>query len=129
MKEETKLWFDKAEMDFKVAGFLLEKNENLYSIICFHCQQASEKYLKAFLVDNEIEFIRTHDLVLLLEKYIIPLEPEFEQFLLIGANLTEFAITTRYPGEIDDFDFTIAQKALNDTVLIRAFVQSRLSND
>jgi hypothetical protein len=32
-------------------------------IICFHCQQSAEKYLKAFLFSNDIEPDKTHNLV------------------------------------------------------------------
>jgi HEPN domain-containing protein len=34
-------------------------------IICFHCQQAVEKYLKGFLILYDVESERTHDLNLL----------------------------------------------------------------
>ena len=33
-----------------------------WSVICFHCQQAAEKYLKAFLVQRGLKPERTHDL-------------------------------------------------------------------
>ncbi|MDR0598605.1 MAG: HEPN domain-containing protein, partial [Treponema sp.] len=36
-------------------------------MICFHCQQAAEKYLKGFLVFKGIEFPKTHDLAALLK--------------------------------------------------------------
>ncbi|MBF0603915.1 MAG: HEPN domain-containing protein [Nitrospirae bacterium] len=32
---------------------------------CFHAQQAVEKYIKAVLFQNQIEFRRTHDLTVL----------------------------------------------------------------
>lgn len=34
-------------------------------IICYHCQQATEKFLKALALANDQEPLRTHDLVVL----------------------------------------------------------------
>ena len=42
-------------------------NLRIREIVGFHCQQAAEKYLKAFLTHSRIEFPRTHDLKALLE--------------------------------------------------------------
>mgnify|MGYP000307964815 CR=1 FL=1 len=39
---------------------------NYTSTICFHAQQAVEKYLKAFLILHDIDFPRTHDVDYLL---------------------------------------------------------------
>lgn len=35
--------------------------------IAFHCQQAAEKYLKAFLTWHQVAFSKTHDLQELLD--------------------------------------------------------------
>ena len=51
-----KQWFYKAEEDFIVIKHLTEDEFCAPGAICFHCQQASEKYLKAFLIFHEIEF-------------------------------------------------------------------------
>ncbi len=62
-------WIKKAEEDLKTASheLLLSDNEMVTSSICFHSQQAAEKYLKCFLVFKNIEFSRTHDIELLQE--------------------------------------------------------------
>ena len=57
-------WVQRAENDITTARYL---SENIHpgpiEIICFHCQQAAEKYLKAFLVWNDQEPSKTHDLI------------------------------------------------------------------
>ena len=65
--------------------------------ICFHCQQAAEKYLKAVLQAEGVRFGRAHDLEQMLR-------------LLAGGSvalnllrddmklLTDYAVRYRYPG-------------------------------
>jgi HEPN domain-containing protein len=72
-------------------------------IVCYHCQQAAEKYLKAFLVYNDQEPLKTHDLI-----EIVKLCNNFDKdFLLLSPKceyLIPFATRTRYPSTIDPGD-------------------------
>ncbi len=45
MKKSTAAWVRKAESDLIAAGILFKRKESLLDEVCFHCQQASEKYL------------------------------------------------------------------------------------
>jgi HEPN domain-containing protein len=65
-------------------------------IICFHCQQAAEKLLKAFLVVKGQEYPYTHDLFLLLEK-ILPLNSEAGSLRDPLSILMPYAVEIRYP--------------------------------
>ncbi len=47
---EVKDWLTKVAEDYRVAQLLAESAEPLDDAICFHCQQAAEKLLKALLV-------------------------------------------------------------------------------
>jgi HEPN domain-containing protein len=97
--EYIKNWLFRANEDIAVIDNLINSGiENYTSTICFHAQQASEKFLKAFLVNHDVDFPRTHDLdFLLLECQKINKEP----FLDINLkDLTEFGVSVRYP---DDF--------------------------
>lgn len=50
MKEEIILrWLTKADNDLKAVKQLLTFDDVLADILSFHCQQAVEKYLKAYL--------------------------------------------------------------------------------
>ena len=58
-----KNWLFRANEDILVIENLFESEpETFASSICFHAQQAVEKFLKAFLVYHEIDFPKSHDL-------------------------------------------------------------------
>jgi HEPN domain-containing protein len=64
-KDVAKEWFKIAEADLYSAEFLQNMQSIPIEIICYHCQQSAEKYLKGFLALNGEEIKRTHDLVTL----------------------------------------------------------------
>ena len=59
-------WTTKAEQDFE-AGLHLLGSGRFADTIAFLSQQSVEKYLKAFLISQAIEFPKTHDIHRLLE--------------------------------------------------------------
>ncbi|MBV5338007.1 MAG: HEPN domain-containing protein [Deltaproteobacteria bacterium] len=102
MKSLTREWVDKADGDFATAQRELRarKTPN-YDAACFHAQQCAEKYLKAFLQEHDVEFGKTHNLFMLLDKVItvVPILDTLRQVLQV---LTVFAVDYRYPGETAD---------------------------
>jgi len=92
----VKEWLDKADEDFQFAQANLSEGSNFYAQICFHFQQAAEKYLKAFIVAFDLKFEKQHNLIFLLktceekEPRLLSLMPQCE-FLTISY------IDTRYP--------------------------------
>ena len=48
-------WFRFADMDLDTAEVLQSIRPNHFEIICFHCQQAVEKYLKGYLIFSGVE--------------------------------------------------------------------------
>jgi len=56
-------WTGKGLTDLGSAKFLLSMRPIPLEVIGFHCQQAVEKYLKAYLVARGVEPEKTHDLV------------------------------------------------------------------
>jgi HEPN domain-containing protein len=63
-------WIEKADADLEVARRMAAEaadNLRIREIVGFHCQQAAEKYLKALLTRNQIEFPKTHDIKTLLQ--------------------------------------------------------------
>ena len=59
-------WVIKAENDLKAASHILKLGEECPTdTVCFHAQQCVEKYLKAFLVLEGIDFPKTHDIEVL----------------------------------------------------------------
>ena len=60
-------WIFRANEDISVINSLVRSGTEYYtSTICFHAQQAAEKFLKAFLAYHDIDFPRTHDIDFLL---------------------------------------------------------------
>ncbi|RMI06727.1 MAG: HEPN domain-containing protein [Calditrichaeota bacterium] len=120
-REEVKEWLKKAEADFEGALQLARRRKNpLPDLICFHCQQAAEKYLKAFLVMNEVPFPKTHDLLLLLT-LARGFEPRLELYRDLLDLLNPYSIQYRYPGE--EATFEEAKNGLKAIKDFRKFVR------
>lgn len=73
-------WLDFAHMDLSSAEFLLGMHPVPVEIICYHCEQAAEKFLKAVLIYHGMEAPKTHDLVLLC-KLCVQLDQSWEQLI------------------------------------------------
>ena len=62
-------------------------------IICYHCEQSAEKYLKGYLIRNENKLERTHDLVMLnnkckkIDEDFIEVEKEDKTLIKINKNV------------------------------------------
>jgi HEPN domain-containing protein/predicted nucleotidyltransferase len=97
MKPETQEWVQKAEDDLNMARWLRQAPAPFYDGVCFHAQQAAEKYLKAFLEERNIAYPRTHDLIRLLD-LSGNLLPELDPLRPNLATLSQFAVVTRYRG-------------------------------
>jgi len=98
--EIANAWLAKADDDLLVAQHLLIDTDSwAFGSACYHAQQCAEKAVKAVLSGKGIHFPKTHDiteLVALLPTGLdIGLTPD-EQDLL-----SDYAMTTRYPGEVE----------------------------
>jgi len=97
MKLIAREWTEKAEGDYSVAASQWREEEPVYDALCFHAQQCAEKYLKAWLVEQDTEFPKTHDLEAL-AKLCMPSLPGLASLLDGLRFLTSFAVEIRYPG-------------------------------
>ena len=125
MKEETRLWINKAIEDFRTAEILINVDDSPPAVICFHCQQSAEKYYKAFLVNNSVEFPRIHDLLELLERLILPLDQSFVSIRESSEILMDYAVAPRYPDYLFDPTRKDAIIAFNALKEIQQFVQQK----
>jgi HEPN domain-containing protein len=89
-------WLAKADEDFLFAEANLREGSEFYAQLCFHFQQAAEKYLKAYIIRHNLPFDRVHDLVLLL-KTCSSHNPEFAELKEECILLNTAYIETRYP--------------------------------
>lgn len=90
-------WLEMAKKDLKGAEILFEYDGD-YGLICFHCQQAIEKYLKGYLISKTGILQEGHSLVKLCKK-AIDFNDVFKEFLKDCAFVNTYYIETRYPSE------------------------------
>lgn len=122
MNELTVEWINKAEGDFATAGREVRaRTHPNYDAVCFHSQQAAEKYIKGFLQENQTVFPKTHSLIELLE-LSIPINPAFELQRDLLIRLDRYAVQYRYPGESADKEE--AQSAFTAIKEFRKFIQA-----
>jgi len=101
METETAIeWFYFADADFDSALILNDAHRKHHWIICYHCQQAVEKYLKAFLCYNGIQPPRIHILEVLCAS-CSEFDSAFDGIAKDCAYLTPFAVHARYPLEME----------------------------
>ncbi len=93
--EIVKEWLEKADEDFGFASTSIDYT-SYFAQICFHFQQAAEKYLKAFIIANNLEFRPVHNLLELFE-ICRQKESSIEKIEEDCRYLNPFYIDTRYP--------------------------------
>ena len=89
-------WILKAEKDLLTAERELTFKNPVTESVCFHSQQAVEKFLKAYLVKHQIFFTKTHKIIDLLE-LCSTVDKSFKSELEDADDLTDYAVGTRYP--------------------------------
>ncbi|MCK9639345.1 MAG: HEPN domain-containing protein [Prolixibacteraceae bacterium] len=97
--EKINEWIEKADHDLGSAKIISLHLPDYFDTIAFHCQQAVEKYLKALLVFYGIEFLRSHDLIYLLELLSEKIEIDDTKFQK-AFTLNGFGVQLRYPNKI-----------------------------
>ena len=93
-------WIQIAEDDLYAAKLLSEAVRKPFEIICYHCAQAIEKYLKGYLTYNDITPEKTHNLLLLLE-LCIEKDNHFQTIRTECGLLNKFTNEIRYPHRIE----------------------------
>lgn len=124
-EEVVREWVEKADEDFGFASSSLELG-NYFAQICFHFQQAAEKYLKSFIIANRLEFRPVHNLLELL-KICREKESRMEEIEEACHYLNPFYIDTRYPVHWPThYDKETAIKARGAAEKIRKWIKDFL---
>jgi HEPN domain-containing protein len=89
-------WIEKGDQDLGSAKLIYLHIPEYFDTVAFHCQQATEKYLKAILLFKGIEFERTHNLIYLLELLSQKMEIT-DEFYDKAILLNGFSVQIRYP--------------------------------
>jgi HEPN domain-containing protein len=121
--DEALEWAEYAEEDLIMARSALRRSKPLTISSCFHSQQCAEKYFKAMLVSQNIEFPKTHDLLILHTLCA-------DAGILTGfakedlGRLSGYAVHTRYPGNQPALEE--AKDALEIAMNVRKFSRAFL---
>jgi len=121
-------WLRFADMDLDAAEVVYCHRPQHLGIICYHCQQAAEKYLKGYLVFCDIEDIpRTHNLAQLCVM-CMNYDKKFAEITMPCSALTAYGVLPRYPDEIF-LDEHLVQKAIEHAKQVKAFVVATMGEN
>ncbi|OGD84761.1 hypothetical protein A2165_04370 [Candidatus Curtissbacteria bacterium RBG_13_40_7] len=102
-------WLDRADKDLSIAQSDI-KDTKRAEYVAFNCHQATEKFLKAYIIAGDLKFRPTHDLVNLLVEELTPLYLE-----------------SRYPEFIRAITHKQAKIALVAAEKVAKFIKKKLS--
>ncbi len=125
-KDVAKGWFHKANNDLIAGDYILTMRNPPTDTVCFHSQQAAEKYLKGFLAFHGKEAPKIHGIEELLSM-CSEIDNEFSKLLNIASDLSGYAVEVRYPLEAD-YEITIeeAQHAIETAKKFKKFILNKL---
>ena len=123
--EYLQKWLLRADNDLKVAEreMAAPQDELVTEAVCFHCQQAVEKYLKAYLVRRNVDFGKTHNL-----EYLVALcsKQDIEFRPLEVGNLTFYAVEVRYRDDFYTPSVEEARESIEIAKRVRDFVIEKI---
>ena len=99
--ELARNWLTRASHDLQTARLLAKPDDSLLDTAIYHCQQAGEKSVKAWLQANDDPFSKTHDIEKLVGQASI-INPDFGTLAKAAAVLTPYVSAFRYPGGADE---------------------------
>jgi HEPN domain-containing protein len=119
-------WIKKAESDLKIVEYLIDSKDAPLDALCFHCQQAIEKYLKAYLTWIDIRVKKTHDLEAILN-LCIKNSKAFERLERDKiVELTIYSVEVRYPEEEIEVTLENAREAYDTAKKVKDLVIKEL---
>lgn len=114
-------WLEKAQKDLKSAR-ILKEHDCGNDTAAFHCQQAIEKALKAYLLYKTKELQEGHSLIFLC-KVASTHNLEFKKFIKDCAYINQYYIETRYPADNPIF---ITEEEINECLDITNVVVNKI---
>ena len=92
-------WLIKAANDLKNSRIVAAAADGPLDTAIYHCQQAAEKAVKAYLIFRGLTPQKTHD-IRKLTLQASEFDAQFDQFLDHAAALTPYAWEFRYPDDL-----------------------------
>jgi HEPN domain-containing protein len=93
-------WFQIGDADYDSANILNNNVRKYNDIICYHCSQAVEKYLKGYVVYNDIVIQNTHNLPYL-NSLCVEKDIRFQEISTECRLLNNYTNQIRYPHEME----------------------------
>ncbi|MCL2342460.1 MAG: HEPN domain-containing protein [Firmicutes bacterium] len=94
-------WFQFADSDLAAAEYLQGMHPQPMEIICYHCQQSAEKYLKGYLIFKDtVAPPRIHNIDTLCEM-CSEHDGRFHEIKKACNVLTGYGVQSRYPNEME----------------------------
>lgn len=118
-------WFSRARDDELSAKDISEDRGGAASTVCFLSQQMAEKYLRGYLVFKGKRFPKVHDLDSLVRLCQV-IDSGFEKIKDEAKSLTDFYVSTRYPGDYPQFSFKDCKDAFKKALKIKNFILERI---
>ena len=119
-------WLQKADLDLQAAQ-KLEEFHSLSTIVCFHAQQACEKYFKAYLTFLLIDFPKIHNLERLID-LLSNSDNDVMKFKKSCGELSPFAVEARYP-EFNKIESDFSSEAIKTAKEIKKYILSQIAKD
>jgi HEPN domain-containing protein len=118
-------WVERAEHDFRNAEHTLTLEKDCpFDTVCFHAQQCAEKYLKALLLSQSLDFPKTHDLRVLVQLVLSKLSLDLDMTELVKLN--RYSVESRYPGDWDPIARSDAEEAVAIAQRVRQIIRNSL---
>lgn len=123
---EIESWIRKGDHDLGTAKITYLHIPEFLDTVTFHCQQAVEKYLKAYLIFQSTAFRFSHDLIYLLD-LISQNDIDFEKYYDVLSELQGYAVEIRYPNQINFLSPDKVENALSIAKEVREFVTMKMN--
>lgn len=124
LEDLVRSWVSKAEHDLLNIENNLAANDIPWDTVSFHAQQCGEKYLKALLIFQRVDFPKIHDLT---ELYaLLPKELPLSIDPRLLDRLNPYAIEGRYPGVWEPVEREEALRAVEAARAVRDAIRRHL---
>ncbi len=131
-EQRVSAWLRIADSDLRLAEVAASLEDPPGDLASFHAQQCAEKYLKGALTFLRIGFPKTHDLSELC-RMLSPQWPDMPLTASEVAELTDYAVASRYPDEWEEITPSEIRQAIDMAKRVReavlAFLKTKGWND
>ena len=124
--EDIEQWIIKGDHDLGTAKITYMHIPEYLDTVTFHCQQAVEKYLKAYLIFQSTMFRFSHDLVYLLD-LITQKDCDFITYYDKISELQGYAVEIRYPNETIFLSKDQVEKAITIAQKVRKIITKKMN--